>query len=108
MAMLAESTAKKTWTHVSFRCGEKRNAAESSLRAITTATTGVQSPISNRTLPARTTDFCAKVTASHGASARVILKCNRERKRQMRINRSPKPGQLFGKVENRRCRVCPN
>jgi len=68
--------------------------------------TGVHRPASRKMPHINVSRVCGKVIVSEDFAARpAIPKQIKVMPRQLRSSSRPTPGQLFGKVENRRCRA---
>lgn len=85
------------------------NAVQVSSMATTIPITGVQRPRSRKMAPADAIRLCAMAIGSEGfPESAASPKYSRAIARQTRSSSRPNPGRLFGKVENRRCRMHPN
>jgi hypothetical protein len=109
IATLTDSTASKTWIQV-CSCREwSHKAIQPSSRAASVPITGVHRPAIRKTPAPAAIKSGTRAIASDGfAESAAMAKQIRAIPRQLRSRSRPTPGQLFGKVENRRCRAYPN
>ena len=109
IATLTDSAARKTWIQV-CSCREwSQKAIQPSSRAASAPITGVHRPAIRKTpAPASIKSGTRPIAPDGFADSAAMAKQIRAIPRQLRSRSRPTPGQLFGKVENRRCRAYPN
>jgi len=106
IATLTDSTARKTWSQV---CSCSHKAIQPSSRAASAPINGVHRPAIRKTPAPAAIKSGIRAIASDGfAESAAMAKQISAIPRQLRTRSRPTPGQLFGKVENRRCRAYPN
>src|SRR5437879_2349895 len=109
MAKLMVRIARKMCIHLSS-CGWEYgdDPIQNSSRAMRIPIAGVQRPTSRKMPPEAAIKARAKGIWSEGFVRPATSRSIRAAPTQSLRSNRPKPGQLFGKVENRRCRVHPN
>ena len=109
IATLTDSTARKIWIQLCSCRERSHKAIQPSSRAASAPINGVHRPVIRKTPAPAAIKSGIRAIASDGfAESASMAKQIRAIPRQPRSRSRPTPGQLFGKVENRRCRAYPN